>query len=87
MNVEHRTSNVQRRTKNKKPVGIAHSTALNPCKKNFYMGINIDDPVKSRKTLFSVIPAKDGIQSYQWVTACLGSGFHRSDDFLRNRQH
>ncbi len=47
---------------------------------------NIDGPVKSRKILFSVIPAKAGIQLYQWVPSCQDSGFHRSDDFLRNRQ-
>ena len=37
--------------------------------------------------LFSVIPAKAGIQSFQIVINYLGSGFHRSDDFLRNHQY
>ncbi len=43
-----------------------------------------DDIVKSRKTPFFVIPAKAGIQFFQLVTEFLDSGFHRSDDFLRN---
>ncbi len=47
---------------------------------------NIDELVKSRKLPFSVIPAKAGIQSFQSVTENLDSGFHRSDDFLRDRQ-
>jgi hypothetical protein len=47
---------------------------------------NIDEFVKSRKSPFFVIPAKAGIQSFQAVTEGLDSGFHRSDDFLRDRQ-
>ncbi len=47
----------------------------------------IDEFVKSRETPIIVIPAEAGIQSYQIVPACLDSDFHRSDDFLRNRQH
>jgi len=43
----------------------------------------IDGFVKSRKTPFFVIPAEAGIQPFQMVTDGLGSGFHRSDDFLR----
>jgi hypothetical protein len=39
--------------------------------------------VKSLKMLFSVIPAKAGIQSFQIVINSLDSGFHRSDAFLR----
>jgi hypothetical protein len=35
---------------------------------------------------FSVIPAKAGIQYYQRLINTLDSGFHRSDDFLRNHQ-
>jgi len=46
----------------------------------------IDKLVKSRKIPFPVIPAEAGIQLYQMFTACLDSGFHRSDDFLRNHQ-
>ena len=44
----------------------------------------LDELVKSRKTPFFVIPAKAGIQFFQLVTEFLDSGFHRSDDFLRN---
>ena len=47
---------------------------------------NVDEIVKSRKTPFFVIPAKAGIQFFQLVTEFLDSGFHRSDDFLRNHQ-
>ena len=36
--------------------------------------------------LFSVIPAQAGIQSFQIVINSLDSGFHRSDDFLRDHQ-
>jgi hypothetical protein len=50
------------------------------------MGITIDELVKSRKTPFFVIPAKAGIHFFQLVTEFLDSGFHRSDDFLRNHQ-
>jgi hypothetical protein len=46
----------------------------------------VDELVKSRKTPFCVIPAKAGIQFFQLVTEFLDSGFHRSDDFLRNHQ-
>ena len=48
---------------------------------------NIDELVKSRKTPFFVIPAKAGIQFFQLVTEFLDSDFHRSDDFLRDRQY
>ena len=47
---------------------------------------NLDELVKSRKTPFFVIPAKAGIQFFQLVTEFLDSDFHRSDDFLRDRQ-
>jgi hypothetical protein len=50
------------------------------------LGFKFDEVVKSRKTPFSVIPAKAGIQFNQTVTVPLDSGFRRSDDFLRNRQ-
>jgi hypothetical protein len=39
------------------------------------------------KTPFFVIPAKAGIQFFQLVTEFLDSDFHRSDDFLRDRQN
>jgi hypothetical protein len=52
----------------------------------FYFRFNFDDFVKSRKTPFFVIPAKAGIQSIQGLTKALDSGFHRSDDFLRDHQ-
>jgi hypothetical protein len=48
--------------------------------------ITFDELVKSRKIPFFVIPAKAVIQLFQLVTEFLGSGFHRSDDFLRNHQ-
>jgi hypothetical protein len=35
---------------------------------------------------FSVIPAKAGIQLFQFVMDSLDSGFHRSDDQLRVHQ-
>ena len=44
----------------------------------------IDGLVKSLGMLFSVIPAKAGIQSSHIVINSLDSGFHRSDDFLRS---
>ncbi len=37
----------------------------------------IDGPVKSRKTLMIVIPAKDGIQLPQRVIKRLNTGYHR----------
>jgi len=54
----------------------------------------LDELVKSRKTPFFVVPANPGswsgtgagIQFFQLVTEFLDSGFHRSDDFLRNHQ-
>jgi len=52
----------------------------------FFLRINNDGLVKSRKTPFFVIPAEAGIQSIQVLTKPLDSGFHRSDDFLRVRQ-
>ena len=48
--------------------------------------IKDDEFVKSPKMPFSVIPAKAGIRSFQVVTDHLDSGFHRSDDFLRDHQ-
>jgi len=52
----------------------------------FYETINVDDLVKSLKRLISVIPAKAGIQLFQILKNSLDSGFHRSDDFLRDHQ-
>jgi hypothetical protein len=49
--------------------------------------MKIDELVKSPKDLLSVIPAKAGIQSFQGIIKSLGSGFHRSDDFLRDHQN
>jgi len=43
-----------------------------------------DELAESRKSPFSVIPAKAGIQSFYPVKEALGFGFHRSDDFLRS---
>jgi len=48
--------------------------------------LNFDGLVKSQKTPFLVISAKAGIQIFQLLTEFLDSGFHRSDDFLRNHQ-
>jgi hypothetical protein len=45
-----------------------------------------DDIVKSLKRRISVIPAKAGIQLFQILKNSLDSGFHRSDDFLREHQ-
>jgi hypothetical protein len=46
----------------------------------------IDGLVKSSKSLFSVIPAKAGIQFLNALRKRLDSGFHRSDDLLRALQ-
>jgi hypothetical protein len=47
----------------------------------------IDELVKSPNVCFSVIPAKAGIQLFQILKNSLDSGFHRSDDFLRDHQN
>jgi len=47
---------------------------------------NNDELVKSQKVRFPVIPAKAGIQLFQILKNSLDSGFHRSDDFLRDHQ-
>jgi len=44
----------------------------------------LDDLVKSCNSIEFVIPAKAGIQYFQVLKNNLDSGFHRSDDFLRN---
>ena len=41
---------------------------------------------KKSEIPYSVIPAKAGIQFFQIITNFLDSGFHRSDDFLRDHQ-
>ncbi|MDY6986829.1 MAG: hypothetical protein SWQ30_02130 [Thermodesulfobacteriota bacterium] len=46
-----------------------------PCR-SFFEGVFVDGIVKSRKIGISVIPAKAGIQSFQYV---LDSGVRRSD--------
>ena len=56
-------------------------------KNDFQDMLRVDELVKSRKLPFSVIPAKAGIQSFQPVTENLDSGFHRSDDFLRDHHY
>jgi len=48
--------------------------------------VNFDAFVKSQKIRLVVIPAKAGIQSFQVIISSLDSGFHRSDDFLRDHQ-
>ena len=52
----------------------------------FLNDLEFDELVKSPKMRLSVIPAKAGIQSFQIVKNSLDSGFHRSDDFLRDHQ-
>jgi hypothetical protein len=49
--------------------------------------IKVDGLVKSRKVLFSVIPAKAGIQCFQELMTELDPGFRRGDDFLRVHQN
>jgi len=49
--------------------------------------MKIDDLVKSLKRRIFVIPAKAGIQLFQILKNSLDSGFHRSDDFLREHQN
>jgi len=53
-------------------------------KENLCSSASIPDPFCLSP--FFVIPAKAGIQFFQLVTEFLDSGFHRSDDFLRNHQ-
>jgi len=50
------------------------------------IGVKLDDFVKSRKCPRIVIPVKTGSQRFQRVTKTLDTGFHRCDDFLRERQ-
>jgi len=52
----------------------------------FYEPIKVGALVKSRKSPFSVIPAKAGIQFIHRLTKHLDPGFHRGDDFLRGHQ-
>jgi len=52
----------------------------------FYGIIKIDEIVNNLIIPFSVIPTKAGIQDFQKLTNTMDSGFHRSDDFLRNHQ-
>ncbi len=44
-----------------------------------------DEPVKSRKTRFFVIPVKTGIQYFKVVAHSLDSRLRGNDDFLRGR--
>ena len=53
------------------------------CRK--YKRLILDDFVKSRKCPRIVIPVKTGSQRFQRVTITLDTGFHRCDDFLRER--
>ena len=45
---------------------------------------DVDSVAKSQAMRSFVIPAKAAIQYFQVVTTPLDSGFHRSDDFLRD---
>ena len=65
------------------PLIPSHQGRGNP---TFYELVKFDALAKSRKVPFFVIPAKAGIQSIQLLTRALDSGFHRSDDFLRDHQ-
>jgi hypothetical protein len=49
--------------------------------------IRMNNIVKSQKGGFPAIPAEAGIQFFSPVISSLDSGFHRSDDFLRNHQN
>jgi hypothetical protein len=51
-----------------------------------FFNFKIDEIVKILRVGFSVIPAKAGIQLFQTFKNYLDSGFHRSDDFLREYQ-
>jgi hypothetical protein len=51
-----------------------------------HLNVKDDDPVKSRKYPRIVIPVKTGIQRFRCFTKTLDTGFHRCDDFLRERQ-
>jgi hypothetical protein len=42
---------------------------------------------KNQKTPFFIIPAKAVIQFFQLVAEFFDTGFHRSNDFLRNHQN
>ena len=50
-----------------------------------YLIVTFDDLVKSRKCPRIVIPVKTGIQRFRCFTKTLDTGFHRCDDFLRER--
>ena len=76
--IGHRAKGIERREKTPRTMHLAYFHSTYEAK--FY------ELVKSRKTPFFVIPAKAGIQFFQLVTELLDSGFHRSDDFLRNHQ-
>ena len=51
----------------------------------FRLHLKHDELIKNPIYHLTVIPAKAGIQFIQLVTKALDSGFHRSDDFFRNR--
>jgi hypothetical protein len=91
-NETHRDSNDQNRWRLTYCFEHWSICALNSCpfrRVNFEFRISrfkFDAFVKSRKTPFSVIPAKAGIQFIHRLTKHLDSGFHRSDDFLRVHQ-
>jgi len=53
----------------------------------YFDDLTIDGLVKSRKCPRIVIPVKTGIQKFQRVTKTLDTGFHRCDDFLRERHN
>ena len=63
--------------------GLSHPFALRYRRVNgtFYEIINFDALAKSRKSLFSVIPAKAGIQCFFRLRKSLDPVFQRGDDF------
>ena len=74
--------------------GFSYGGATNIQVMSVYESINIDAPVKSQKTSFSVIPAEAGIQEYRElldpgdpVPAKAGSRGDGLEDFLRDRQY
>ena len=64
-------------------IGLEELWSCRPVGRVIFKG---DKLVKSQKVVFPVIPAKAGIQFFPPVISSLDSGFHRSDDFLRDHQ-
>jgi hypothetical protein len=54
--------------------------------KALFFEFKADSLVKSQKSAFFVILAKDEIIYFQLVTSIMGTVFHLRDDFLRDHQ-